>query len=759
MSSSPAQLMSHHRPARSRGKAFLVFFCASLSAQISTYFPANAAVSYLPKAWTKMMVAGQTAVNDDHLSTAKENFEAALALSSGNRFLRRLAQYQLAQVLTKQRRFKEALQLYEADIASRDSNEGALVCSLYGAALCYAELGQPSRCEQYLRRAIKIYDGPSGLSNIQPDKADALIVLLKLYGKSNNLRMFDETSASLKTYLEHLPVKRRMFKTVTVCQSLDDLQADNAQAIHRDLRADLHRLQDDIVCRAQAAPQQVAVQSKGTGGSRCRAVAFSEEQMLLRSQLLNKYRDSDPARYVKEVKALLADIPHSDIEPDSIFEAHWLNELAISRLRLYPHSSDVLPDLERAYQASKKFAQLNKDAIELQIGIVSLLQRNHRDEPASRWLKHLRESAAQLSRLAPGACCDLGDYACDSGLPALTELGITYYSRAIAADSKFRRAYECRCNAYLSLSKFAEALKDNDAAIKLGAGKETSAWNQRVTILTHLGRFDEARQAAKEVSKMGKAAEGHVLLGNIYCWQLHYQQAVDEYSSALKDGARNSDVYLSRANAELQLKEFDEAVKDLNTAITGNQQSWAAYWSRGNVLCEQNKLDAAGADFKRASELAPKETAPLVSLGLVLWRQGLNEEALKPLAQAKSMHCSDPTCYAAMGHCYAALREYDEAIASYTAAINLNPKCGNAFWGLGNVYNVRGRYAESLAALNRTIELMPNQPLCYFDRARARKASGDIDGASSDCHQACILGPNDSAMQQRCESLMQQPAK
>lgn len=87
-------------------------------------------------------------------------------------------------------------------------------------------------------------------------------------------------------------------------------------------------------------------------------------------------------------------------------------------------------------------------------------------------------------------------------------------------------------------------------------------------------------------------------------------------------------------------------------------------------------------------------------------------------------------------------QEHDLALADFDAAIGRTPRLAEAHVDRGAALVMLGRHAEAIGALDRALELGPDQPQNgLFIRAIARERSGDVKGAYEDFRRAAEIAP------------------
>ena len=91
----------------------------------------------------------------------------------------------------------------------------------------------------------------------------------------------------------------------------------------------------------------------------------------------------------------------------------------------------------------------------------------------------------------------------------------------------------------------------------------------------------------------------------VYVGQKKFQEAVADYSEALKIKSDDPDAYERRAYAEMQLKDYDKALSDYNQAIKLSPQEAKYYQVRALIYQNKGNLKAALADTEKTLQLDP----------------------------------------------------------------------------------------------------------------------------------------------------------
>lgn len=116
----------------------------------------------------------------------------------------------------------------------------------------------------------------------------------------------------------------------------------------------------------------------------------------------------------------------------------------------------------------------------------------------------------------------------------------------------------------------------------------------------------------------------------------NHELASAEYAAALKEDAKNADLWNDFAYFQFQRTEFAEAEIAARKALKINPEHKRCWVNLGLIEAEQEKYDEAFVSFTKAVSPAAAHN----NLGMILARQGKNEQARKELAEARRM---DPT--------------------------------------------------------------------------------------------------------------------
>jgi len=122
-------------------------------------------------------------------------------------------------------------------------------------------------------------------------------------------------------------------------------------------------------------------------------------------------------------------------------------------------------------------------------------------------------------------------------------------------------------------------------------------WDKAITAFRKAAQL-EAHYAPNLASALQQRA-------TTYVSQKKFQEAIADYSEALKIKSDDPDAYERRAYAEMQLKDYDKALHDYNEAIKHSPEEAKYYQVRALIYQNKGDFKAALADTEKTLKLDP----------------------------------------------------------------------------------------------------------------------------------------------------------
>ncbi len=149
------------------------------------------------------------------------------------------------------------------------------------------------------------------------------------------------------------------------------------------------------------------------------------------------------------------------------------------------------------------------------------------------------------------------------------------------------------------------------ATVLLGQGNQEAANLTREGIeASKANDWDKAIAAFKRAAQLDEhyapnLASALQQRATVYVSQGKFQEAIADYSEALKVKAKDPDIFERRAYAEIQLKDYDKALHDYNEAIKLSPEEPKYYQVRAFIYQTKGDLKAALADVDKILKLDP----------------------------------------------------------------------------------------------------------------------------------------------------------
>ena len=290
------------------------------------------------------------------------------------------------------------------------------------------------------------------------------------------------------------------------------------------------------------------------------------------------------------------------------------------------------------------------------------------------------------------------------------------YTPVYAGDAKVAVKSKALAHYILAVSndfngRTVEAISEYERSIALN-NQEVLPHLRLATYYLRLSLFDKAIKQLKDVLKLDPAnSQGHYLLGLIYSSQKKLDLAAAEYEQILKtashDNPENLEIYTYLAQLYFSQEKYNQAIEQFKHIIAVNPKNASAYYFLGSSYLEThvplkakecfqkalsieprhdgalnslafmqaeqgNNLDDALRMVRQAIDIDPANGAYYDTLGWVLFRKGMNKEALVALQKAL-VYVQDSIIFEHIGDVYYAIKEFALAYKNWQKSLDLDP--------------------------------------------------------------------------------------
>ncbi|HTZ43656.1 MAG TPA: tetratricopeptide repeat protein [Jatrophihabitans sp.] len=252
------------------------------------------------------------------------------------------------------------------------------------------------------------------------------------------------------------------------------------------------------------------------------------------------------------------------------------------------------------------------------------------------------------------------------------------------------------------------------------------------------------------------------------------EEALADYETVIALDPNYAEYHFDRGNLLHRLGRDVEALASYDRAIELSPPFPEVYYNRAELLVALGELEQAIASFTYLLELDPGYLDALVNRASAYAELGLNQDAAADVARGLILDQANPHLLALRARLELEAERFDtaraaveaalaidanlagawairgtlnytsgaltEALADFDRALELSPSEAITF-NRGVVALALGRHVEAERAFTEVIEVDPDQPDAWLERARCRSGAGDRPGAVADAAEFCRLAP------------------
>ena len=219
-----------------------------------------------------------------------------------------------------------------------------------------------------------------------------------------------------------------------------------------------------------------------------------------------------------------------------------------------------------------------------------------------------------------------------------------------------------------------------------------------------------------------------------------YQNALDDFTKLLDAGQRLDFVYNNRGEAYSGLNNYAAAIADYTSAIGLNPQNSNAFNNRAAAYRETGEDAKAQADARQAISLSPGYAEPYFHLAAIEDGKRQLSEAMIHIDKAISLASDRPRYHALRAHILLESDRANEALVAANKVLELNANDADGFIMKATALSNMSRFNESIEVLNKAIASDNSNYLFYGLRAFVNRQLGNKAAADADEAKAKTLG-------------------
>lgn len=221
-----------------------------------------------------------------------------------------------------------------------------------------------------------------------------------------------------------------------------------------------------------------------------------------------------------------------------------------------------------------------------------------------------------------------------------------------------------------------------------------------------------------------------------------FEKSLSDLSMAIQINPNNPQYYYNRGLAYSNLGQYDKSLADYNTAIEKGPNIAKIYNNRGNVYIKIGDNEKALEDFNTAINLNPQFAEALNNRANISISKGEYNAAVKDLDEAIKINPNYTEAYYNRGLCYHNLNEFEKALNDYTKTLTLNPNQIKAYNNRGGVYVKMKEYEKAISDFNNAISINSNYLPAYVGRGSTYLTTRQFENALSDFTKALSINPD-----------------
>lgn len=216
------------------------------------------------------------------------------------------------------------------------------------------------------------------------------------------------------------------------------------------------------------------------------------------------------------------------------------------------------------------------------------------------------------------------------------------------------------------------------------------------------------------------------------------------FNKSIQLNPNNPESFYRRANANYDLKKYQEAIADYSQAIALNPKYVQAYFNRGLARHDFNDKRGAIEDYTQVLMLDPNDTDTYYERGVTYLELQDYKTAIGDFTEVIRLQPNLVKAYHSRGLARAGSSDLQGAIGDYTEAIKLDAQNVDAFYSRGRARFHLGDYQGALADYSQVIAIDPKSGDAYANRCSTQLNLGAHQAAIDDCTLAMELNDRDA---------------
>ena len=182
-----------------------------------------------------------------------------------------------------------------------------------------------------------------------------------------------------------------------------------------------------------------------------------------------------------------------------------------------------------------------------------------------------------------------------------------------------------------------------------------------------------------------------------------WRDSLETLSSSLKKDPNNIDLRLRKAEADIQLEQWDYALAEYGRILRDDGNNLAALYFRAYVHERQKHYDLAKVDYESFLAIEPVHLEARLGLAHVLQKMGRRQDTTDELTRIVQMFPDSADAYAARAAYETELQQYEVALFDWGEAVRCRPENVGFVISKVDVLLRLGRRGEAKECLDKLV--------------------------------------------------------
>ena len=201
-----------------------------------------------------------------------------------------------------------------------------------------------------------------------------------------------------------------------------------------------------------------------------------------------------------------------------------------------------------------------------------------------------------------------------------------------------------------------------------------------------------------------------VILFVAMSWQLtamaqeNWRDSLTVLNKQIAQSSWSTDLHLRKANANLQLKQWQYAIDEYSLVLQREPHNPAALFYRAYANTLLRRFELSRADLLDLLAFVPRHFEARLSLAVVLQQLGRKQDALDQLNQTIQQHAGSAVAYAARANLERDMKQDEVALYDWQRAEELSPRDVTYVVSHVDLLLVLGRKTEARRVLDAAVK-------------------------------------------------------